>query len=497
MGSEPSSTSPSASGTSFSKHAASGAVWLLLDVGGVQGLSFATFAVIARFVSHDDIGLISIAFLVTQSVKVMLIDAVAVAVTRKQRPSDLEYTTGFWLTVLGALLATAIVVGLAGSLESLFNAPGLRPVMAAMSLTIPMFSLSRMHQSWMARHFRFKLLALRSIIGSLAGAVVGIVLARDGFGAMALVCQQLVMGLTVAVLLWVTCPWRPTLQFSSAAARETLLFMRSLLGNSLLSIISQNGDTALVTFLFGPASAGVYNVGKRAKLALQMLAWGPVSGVVTPMFAEVQSDPQRLRRGMLTCTTLICALCAPIFFGTAAVSDEAMLLVFGTKWAAAGPVLGLLAFGGFAQIVLNYNEGIFLTQNRPVWCMLVSLLYIALVLPLVLILSRWPALSLAAPFVLPYVVVVPVSVYLAVRLTQVSLRNLSKAALPGLFSAAIMYAFVRYLDGQLSVLALPYRLAALCSAGGIVYLSVLLLVGRQSVSLLWNVTRRIGAQSGA
>ena len=117
-------------------------------------------------------------------------------------------------------------------------------------------------------------------------------------------------------------------------------------------------------------------------------------------------------------------------------------------------------------------------------------------LPLVLIVSRWPALSPAAPFVLPHALVVPVSVYLTVRLTHVSLADFGKAALPGLLSAVIMYALMKCLEGQIDDLALPYRLAALCSAGGIVYLCAFSLIGRQSVNLLWNVTRKIGAQSG-
>jgi O-antigen/teichoic acid export membrane protein len=179
---------------SLKKRAAKGAVWITLEMMGVQATSFAVFAAMAHFVEPRDFGLISIGYLVVQSLQMLFLWNITTVVARKQEGTALEYTTTFWISLGVAAFLSAALFALSATLERVFAAPGLAPVLKAMSVVLLFMGLARTHETWLTRHFQFQPLAVRGFAGALAGGVIGLVLATQGFGVMALVGQQVAGG---------------------------------------------------------------------------------------------------------------------------------------------------------------------------------------------------------------------------------------------------------------------------------------------------------------
>jgi O-antigen/teichoic acid export membrane protein len=471
---------------SLGTRATVGAAWIFVENGFVQGLAFVVFAVIARYVTAADVGLISIAFIVTQGARSLLFDGIAIAITRKSSPTAIEFTTGFWMMLANATVATALIVVTAPALQAAFGAPGLQRVVELMSSTVMLYGISSMQEFWLQRHFHFKALALRAIIASLAGACIGIALALKGFGVIALVAQQLVMMAVNAVLLWVACPCRPTLRLSRHVAREIVIFAFRLFPNRFIGMANQNCDTILVGMLFGPASVGIYNVAKRARLALQMLAWGPINGVVLPTFAETQADPARFKQGVLVCLAIVSACCAPLFLGLAAIAHDAVLAVFGPRWGAAAPVLAILAFGGLAAVLSTVHDSIFMAQGRPAICSFAAVLYVVLAVPLFVCLREWPHLPFALPFVLPYCLLLPAYIWLSKRFAGIPVLAWLRSVSPGLLAALVMFCAVRLLLATLLALQLSARLPIACGAGAAIYIAALYALDRRTWMVMYE-----------
>jgi O-antigen/teichoic acid export membrane protein len=475
---------------SLGARATAGAAWIFVENGFVQGLAFVVFAVIARYVTAADVGLISITFIITQGTRMLLFEGIVMAVIRKSSPTAIEFTTGFWMMLANATAATALIVAAAPALQTVFAAPGLQSVIKAMSLTVMMYGVSSMQETWLLRHFRFKALALRAIVASLAGACVGIALALKNFGVMALVSQQLVMMAVNAALLWVACPWKPSLRFSRPVAREIATFAFGLFPSRLIGMANQNCDTILVGILFGPASVGIYNVAKRARLALQLVAWGPINGVVLPTFAELQAEPERFRKGVLASLAIVSALCAPLFFGTAAIAHDAVLVVFGPRWIAAAPVLAILAFGGFAAVLGTVNDTIFMTLGRPTICSLAAVLYVVLAVPLFLYFREWPSLPFALPFVLPYCLLLPAYIWLCRRFAEIPVLAWMRSVSPSVLAGVVMFCVVRLLVAVLPALPLAVRLLITCGSGATIYVAVMYVLDRPAWLMMYDFVSR-------
>jgi O-antigen/teichoic acid export membrane protein len=479
---------------SLENHAVNGAVWVTAEMAGVQGTSFIVFATIAHFVRPRDFGLISICYFAVQSLEMLVLYNVATVAFRRRHAVAREFTTAFWITLGLAVLLFLALVSVANAAERLFNAPGLAPILRAMSVILLFMGLSRTHEAWMIRHFQFKSMVIRGVTGAVLGGVTGVILAMDGFGVAALVAQQIVTSLISTALLWLVCPWRPDFDVSLSAAKDILVFMVRILPNNIVSTVNQNCDTFLVAFFFGPAAAGFYNIGKRVKLALQLVAGNPVSAIGLPALAEIQDDAARLRAGVLRSMTMISAICGPVFLGASAVAQVAVIVIFGEYWAQSIPVMQLLSLSGLAMVFLSFDDNVFVLKDRPVWCLWVSLSYAALAVIALEIQARLKVDSLALPFVLPYALVLPLSLMLMSRRLELRMREVGAAIFPGLSSAIIMLIVVRWAGAYLPDGADVIRLAELCGIGILTYIAVLFCAWRDTALLIFDVLSHLRAR---
>lgn len=467
----------------------SGAAWITLEMVSVQGLSLLVFAVMARFLDPHDFGLASICFVLVHSCKNILFDSIATIIARKARGADDEYSTAFWMTMAVAAAAFAGLQAFSFAADKLFAAQGLGTVLRAMSAMLLVQGLARTQEVWMQRHFLYRSLAVRSICGALAGGAAGVACATQGFGVWSIVVQQIVTSLGGFALLWLTCPWRPGFVFSSRAAREILSFMGSMTGGNLAYAFNQNCDTILIGLFFGPSSVGIYSVAKRLRLALQLVAATPINGVALPSLAEAQHDPVRFARVLLTATSIVFAVCAPVFLGAAAISRDAIALVFGPQWVYAAPVFRWLALGGLFAIIVESNNTVFVIRNRPIWTLHIALLNVAATLLMFFALRTSRIDLIALPFVLPYLLVAPASVLLLRRATGLDLRLWLRAVLPPLIAAGALVLLIALIEPLLQSAPLPLRLAALVGGGAVVYAACFLLLSRGLVAEIGRFVR--------
>jgi O-antigen/teichoic acid export membrane protein len=471
--------------------AASGAMWIALEMGSTQLASLLVFAIMARFVTPSDFGLISISYLAIYTFKSLVIDNVVLAVSRKKHPSDLEYTTSFWLTLASATIASLSIFLSAGVVERLMNAPHLKDVMHAMSVMLLFMGLARTHEMRLIRSFRFRTLAVRSMLGAVVGGGIGVALAMRDYGLAALVIQQIATSAISLALLWASSLWIPSFRISKETAIETLVFMRSIAPINILYAVSQNCDTFLVAYFFGPSSVGFYALAKRLRLALQSIAATPISGVLFSTLAEIQDDRERLKTVSKQMIALISLVCAPIFVGSSSIGREAISAGFGEQWTAAGPIFAVLTLGGFFVTLQGFSDTLFILKNRQIWSF-----YLLLIQTTLAVLTFFPIRELgsnflAIPFILPYAITFPLSAIFVSRLVRLSCSEWLIAIMPSVVSSGLMFGAVKLLGANVHFSSNLLH-ATICSAlGAVVYLIAMVILSRRTAAsvfrTLWNL----------
>lgn len=466
-----------------------GATWITVEQVIVQIVSLIVFAVLAHYLDPHEFGLASIAFVLVLSVKIIVLDPIPLIIARKERATALEYSTAFWITLGIAAGSFAVIQLISSAVDQLFGTPGLGPALRVMSIMLLANGVGRTQEIWLQRYFQYRTLALRSGIGALAGGASGIALAMLGFGVWALVLQQVITTLVAVALLWTTCPWRPTVDFSRQTAGEILGFLSSMLGSSLASAFNQNADTVLIGLFFGPASVGVYNVAKRLRLALQLVATTPVNGIAMPALAEAQSDPARFNQALLTIVAVMFTVCGPVFLGAAAISADTISLLFGPQWAAAAPIFNWLAFAALLGMIVDNNNNVFLIRGYPSWIFGIAILNIVLTLIIFFAMQTASGAWIATPFVLPYIIAVPVSVTLVLRLSGLLASQWLRAALPPFASASAMFSVLHLIEPNLLDWPTALRIATMVVTGALIYLAALAVIARNQVTRLLSELR--------
>ena len=474
----------------LSSRAASGAAWMLLEMSGLQGMSLIFFMLLAHVLTPHDFGLISICFVAMMSVRILIQDRIPEAIAVRASSTSEDWTSAFWLSATTGLVMAALLYCAAGTVQSVIGAPGLAPVLRAMSVIVFSCGLARTHEVRLTRGFQFRALASRGMAGCLAGGRVGVLVAIDGGGVWALVAQQVVGNFVSLALLWAVSDWRPSRHPSAAAARAIMAYVRDVAGNGVVGVLNQSCDTFLVATTFGVTTAGYYNVAKRLRLALALVASAPITSVITPAIAESLKDPRLTREFVGQALRTISFLGSPIFLGAVLVSNESIVVLFGPRWAAAGPIFAALSVAGILQSFQSFTNAIFVTHSRPRWMVYFSILETCLAIAAFTVIA--PLLGpkgVGLAFALPLAVSVPLGAILAMRLIGLTMRDWWRLISPGVTAALLMLACVELIRPLLAGFPAAERGGIVIVCGLAVFPPILLLIDRPAFRVAIGLAR--------
>jgi O-antigen/teichoic acid export membrane protein len=88
--------------------------------------------------------------------------------------------------------------------------------------------------------------------------------------------------------------------------------------------------------------------------------------VAFPLFARMQNEEERLRRGYLTLIRILATINAPILLGFAAIAPVLIPIVYGVQWTAAVPLIQPLAVVGLLRCIMHPSGSLLLAKGRAV-----------------------------------------------------------------------------------------------------------------------------------
>lgn len=343
-------------GGNLQKRVARGLMWTVIDTWGSQLLALLVFAILARLLQPVDFGLVALAAVFVALGQLFVDQGLGDAVIQRPTLTRQQLSTAFWAAlVTGTLLCLGGVL-LAPIIARLLGDQRLEPILQVLSLVFVLVAFSSIQIGLLRREMNFRGLALRKLLAIAIGGAVGIALASSGAGPWALVGQQLANAIVSVAMLWAASPFRPSLSFSLSDFRSLFGFGVNVVVGDLMGFFSRNTDNLLIGVFLGPVPLGFYAVAYRILDTSQVLLVAAARRLVFPTFARLQHDLDRARRAYLRVARSSSALTLPGYVGLALVAQEAIVVVFGQRWAPSataasilftiGPVLSLQAFSG-------------------------------------------------------------------------------------------------------------------------------------------------------
>jgi O-antigen/teichoic acid export membrane protein len=373
------------------------ALWIGVRGAVRQGANSVAFFALAFFLTPQAFGLGSMAVAVGMLARLVLDRGLRDAVIQAPELTDDFLDTAWSLSaLLGAVLAGLLLV--AGLLlDHVAALPGLGRLVAISAL-IPAFAgLGVVPEAVIERGFQQRRLGIAQAACSALSATVALLLAWRGLGAVSVVALNVVEAASVAVanLLLVHRAPKPRIDFSLAARQ--LRFVWPITVSGMLSGAFPRIALLVVGACLGSAAAAQFRIGQQVYLLLLQLAAAPISRALLPSFAR-RSGP--LDVAYRKASAANAGMCAPLFFGLAAVSPALLRLTLGDGWSEAGRLSALICFSVAPTFIGFPLEAALLASGRSMALMRLAVIEAAIGVALTVLAAQISLVAVAVAMVL-------------------------------------------------------------------------------------------------
>lgn len=308
--------------------------WSAIRSWGARLTSLIVFAVLSRLLDARDIG--AVAF---TSAIITVLSAVAemgladYLIFKEDTPLGRNQVFWFQIYVAMGVFVVSVVVG-----PPVLHYVGQHDAAAMfpyLCLMLPLAALTSVQDAVQRKALLFKAIALRSLIGMLAGAVVGITLAFSGAGMWSLVVKQLTENVVMALVMWRVSDWRPQWRRDWRGFRQVFDYSRFMVSGRLLEVVTQNVDDMIVGLAVGQQQLGLYSIGKKLyAISIELLA-GVTQQISGPVFAKADGDRTRLWNMFVQALGYSAWIIIPLYVALYFFAPMIVPLMFGQQWTGA------------------------------------------------------------------------------------------------------------------------------------------------------------------
>lgn len=460
---------------SIGAKAVSGVGWVGFSQVAVQLTRMVVAIGVARMLTPSEYGLAALTLVFASLVLIFSDLALGAALVQRKTVTDDDKNTAFWTTVASGVLFLVLGVALSGPMAALYGEPETQPLFAALSVTFVVASLGATQQALLLRDMAFRRLELLSVGGAMAGAPVALALAAAGAGPWAIIGQHIAVATATSALMWRASDWRPRLRFSKASLKDLWSFSGFLVGHRLLYYTQQNADNFIIGRWVGSAAVGAYAIAYQVMLAPASRIGGPIQRVLAPAFSRMQDEPKRIADAWARVTRMIAAISVPALAGVIVVADDFVAVALGSSWAAAAPIIQILAWVGILQALQSTNVDILMARDRTALMFRFTCFFVVAHVTAFAVGVQWGVIGVAAAYAISSTLVDPILTVITARVLGVS-PMIFVRAVSGVFQAAIgmmiavYFARMALVDADVPAFA---RLVLSVALGAAVYVPLL------------------------
>lgn len=320
---------------------------LFWDLGGTFFRQLSTLAVsviLARLLEPAQFGVIGIALVFVAISGVFIDVGFTDGLVQRQNVSQRMYSSVFYVNLLISFLLATGIYFVAPLIGNFFENSKITDVVKWLILVLPISAMGKVHQAILTKKLQFRALALRDVIATLFGGLVGIGTAFLDFGVYALVGQQLTTAFVGMVALWLGTGWKPSVVFSFSEIRSLMSFSAFVFFDHIFRQIFQRIDTLFIGKVFSPTVLGFYSRAESLNAQVMDYTSNSLRKVIFPVLSSLQGDSARFHkiyfRVFNLAAVLSITLAGLLFF----LGDRIILVLLGEKWAPSIVIFQILVF---------------------------------------------------------------------------------------------------------------------------------------------------------
>ncbi len=439
---------------------------------GIQFIRLALTAVLARILSPEDYGLVSVVLAVSGLGMILQDLGLSASTIQREKISAQQISVLFWLNATLGLLIASIGVFCSPLIAGFFARPEIESIAMALFAGMLIPSLSVQHRALLQRQMRFteqSIISVSAIV--LAGAsAIGVAL-NDG-GPWALVALIIVNDLVTMVLSWRASGFVPGPYRWDPESYSMVRFGGGFLMFRLMGYLAQNLHVVLLGRMTGVAAAGLFTRAQSTANLLLGYTNEPAGKIAMAALPKHNNAPEAFAHFYSRCLAVMMFTGAPIACFTWMFAGDLIRILMGPQWDTAAALLSVLAIGMAVQPALNSTGWIYLARAEIRNMVLWGLIGWGVMIGAALFGLLWGIYGVAWAWTLSlYALLIP-CLLAAFRGTQITLMASMLIVIKPLIAAVLALALTSLLRDALADLPAVVRLAACGALFGLGYLAL-------------------------
>jgi len=166
----------------LSKKVFSGFFWKFSERILAQLISFVVSIVIARILSPEDYGLVAMSMIFISLANVFVVNGFSTALIQRKDVDETSFSTLFYCSLLISIILYVILFFAAPFIAAFYNRPEITQLVRIFAIILPLSSYKSIQNAYVSKNLDFKKFFFSTLSGTIISAIVGIVMAIEGFG---------------------------------------------------------------------------------------------------------------------------------------------------------------------------------------------------------------------------------------------------------------------------------------------------------------------------
>lgn len=441
---EPTGTiAPKETGASTAGKVVTGFLWRFAERVSEQLVQFVVSIVLARIIEPREFGVISLVLVFTQVLQVFVDSGVATALIQKKDADNVDFSSVFYFNLVWCSLVYAAAFFGAPAIADFYGKPELTAITRVLALTVIISGPRNVQQAYVSRTMQFRRFFWATLSGTVVSGIVGIAMAKTGYGVWALVMQQVLNVGVATLVLWFTVRWRPTLDFSFPRLLALVSFGWRLLAAGLIDVIYNNVRQLLIGKLYTETDLAFFNRGQQLPMLVVINVNTSLDSVLLPVMSQAQDDLDRVRSMCRTSISVNTFVIAPLMMGMAFCGEPLVSLVFTDKWLPMVPYLQIFCVAYVFSPLQTITVDAVKALGESGLYLKLEVVKKAVGVALLLSTMRMGVMALAYSLLASYLVTQVVNMWASRRILEYRYLDQLKDILPGILLAVAMGCAVR------------------------------------------------------
>ncbi len=399
-----------------------GFLWLLLGTAGQNALQLISILVLARILTPEDFGVVSIGVAIIAFLRIFSEIGVGPALVHKESISSLDVATANLLALMLGLALSIILYCQARNLSIFFTAKELEGVLKYLAFTLPIISFSVVGQSLLQRNLEFKKIALFTFVSYfISYGVISVCMAIKGYGIWALVSAYCVQALVFLFFLTVSRSTPLSIGFDYTSARGMLAYG---FGHSIArfwNYAAGQGDNLVIGKILGSESVGFYGRAYQIMSMPAILFGSVIDKVFFPLMVKMRGDKRAIEE--LYLSSIFFSLLIFVFFSgyLFVFSKQIVYFLFGEGWDHVNDLIKVMSVGLYFRIGYKFSDCLTMAVGKVYARAVLQFIYAAAVVGFVILGSQWGLIGASIGVVLAIILNYMLMMFLVWRILRFSL----------------------------------------------------------------------------